>query len=193
MAETFKKAKAENNTISTFYGFINNFVHFLKFPVFFILYLFAFFYSRVSYTFPIVLLLLLILHFVFAIICFIGYKSNEVFYDDFFINFHYNHYNYQITNKDTFIFLFFKAFQFFFYIAPFVSWVFLLASIALLISLLNRLGFYNDNHDFFYFLNQPQRHFLHSIVGNLRFPYDPSLPFVFFEKSFIEYCSEPSL
>jgi len=140
-----------NNNSSPFYNIIINFVKLLKFPVIFILYIFAFYYSGFSLTFPIALLLLLILHVVFAGLCWL-----EVKYDDFF-------FDYEKGDRTT-INYFFKALQYIIYVGPFASWVFLLASLALVIDFLNRLGFYLDKSDIFKYLSNQYRRILHYVI-----------------------------
>jgi hypothetical protein len=65
---------------------------------------------------------------------------------------------------DKTLFYFCQALKYIIYIGPFASWVFLLASIALIIDFLNRLGFYNDKTDFFKYLNHQYRQILDYII-----------------------------
>lgn len=159
-----QNTKGEHNDylISTFYGIINYFVSFFKFTVFFILYIFVFFYSGNSFTFPISILLLLILHIMFAGGGWFGQSQGNLAYQDFFFNI------FDIEKKDKNVdktlFYFYQALKYIIYVGPFASWVFLLASIALVIDFLNRLGFYNEKSDIFKYLNDQHRQILDYII-----------------------------
>lgn len=156
-----KKTNTVNKTISPFYNIIISFVNLLIFPVIFILYFFAFYYLRFSLTFPIAMLLLLILHIGIAGVFGTKMMNHDVNYDDFLLNI----FDIDLKNHNTRQFyLFFQIFKIIIYIGPFASWVLLLASLGLVIDVLNRLGFYNDKSDIFNYLNDAYRNLLHYII-----------------------------
>lgn len=126
-------------------------VTYIKYPVLFILYVFCFNYLLVANTLPISFILLIILH---ISILGLAYSDRGKFdYNDFMFN-------------DTFTGnIFIDIFKYIVYIGPISSWVLLLFGIALVISVLNRLGYYRDKSDIIQYFGSKGVFYLRLVIG----------------------------
>lgn len=145
------------NTEDTIVSYISKFVYYLKYPIIFILYIYAFNYLFITNTLPLSFILLLILH---IFILGIAYLDKDIVnYDDF---------NLDIFNADnntnTPIDVLYKICQTIIYIIPAVSWVLLFVSLALVIHVLDRLGFYKNKSNVFQYLGNTYSYILYLII-----------------------------
>jgi hypothetical protein len=115
-----------------------NFTSFIKFPVFFTLFYLSFFYLLFYNTLPIALLLLIFIHTAFGTFSAFDYLFGSKFFD-------YSRFDF--SSRDDTPFISFVLYIIFIGFAS--SFVLLFVSIAIIIAVFDRLGFYRDKSNLF--------------------------------------------